>query len=243
MSDASRPRATAELPLTRNHLYALGALSLALAVLSFFVGFSAGRGRAVAPPSVAVAKLVPDDVRSGDLEVLLAGVEHATAADAALSFPAELPRSEPSAVAVADAAAAVADAAAAAARVLGAPSAAVALDPALPVLQKAVPADPRLGAGAVAPGAAVAPAPVGVVPTSGWAVQVGQHADSADADRYVATLKAANLAAYKVVALVDGQATWRVRIGGFSSKEAASAALPGVASKSGAANALVTPAP
>src|SRR5688500_5576899 len=95
MQDPTRPRATNQLPLTRNHLYALGALSLALAVLAFFVGFQTGRGKVVAPPVPPVAKLVPEEVARGDLEVLLAGVEQANAGDAPLGFPDELPRALP----------------------------------------------------------------------------------------------------------------------------------------------------
>ena len=81
------------------------------------------------------------------------------------------------------------------------------------------------------------------MPRGGWAIQVAQHADEHDADRYVATLKAAELPAYKVVALVDGKTVWRVRIGGYASKDGATAALAGVASKAGASGATVTPAP
>jgi hypothetical protein len=233
--DAPRPRATNQLPLTRNHLYALGALSLALAVLSFFVGFQAGKGRAAPVPVPQVARLVPDDVRTGDLEVLLAGVEHARGAESSLSFPAELPHTDP------------------------APAPPVPLDPTAPegtamVAPVAAPPEPvaapfpaevHPGAGAVPPGPVppLVPGGTGDVPLSGWAVQVGQHDVESDADRYVATLRAAGLSAYKVVALVGGHSVWRVRVGGFKSKEAATAALSGVASKAGSAEPSVTPAP
>ncbi|MFN7147693.1 MAG: SPOR domain-containing protein, partial [Myxococcota bacterium] len=77
----------------------------------------------------------------------------------------------------------------------------------------------------------------------GWAIQVAQHADEGDAARNVETLRAAGLEAYRVVALVGGETVWRVRVGGYSSKEVATAAAPGVGSKAGASSTTVTPAP
>jgi cell division septation protein DedD len=84
------------LSMSRGHLLALGAMSLASAVLAFFVGVAVGR-RAEAPVAgvPAVAPLVADDVRSGSLERLLARVSEEQAPD--VTFPAALSAVTPSA--------------------------------------------------------------------------------------------------------------------------------------------------
>lgn len=222
-----RPRATQQLPLTRNHLYALGALSVALAVLSFFVGFQTGRGKVVAPPPPPIARFVPDEVAQGDLEVLLAGVEQATAGDVPLGFPDELPRTEVPVVPPTPLEGAA----------VGAPV------PAAPPAPNPFPAEARPGTIALTGGGGVVTPPAADMPTSGWAIQVAEHAVEADADRYVETLQQAGLSAYKAVALVEGRSVWRVRVGGYASKDGATAALSAVSSKAGAAKATVTPAP
>ncbi len=224
--DPTHPRASHQLPLTRNHLYALGALSLALAVLAFFVGFQTGRGKVVAPPPPPVAQFVPREVVDGDLEVLLAGVEQANVGEVPLGFPAELPRQEEPAPAPPVDGAALAEPVAPA-----------------PPPPNPFPAEARPGSVALAADPDAVKPPAGDIPTSGWSIQVAQHAVEADADRYVATLQAAGLPAYQAVALVDGASVWRVRVGGYASKEAAAAALAGVSSKAGATGATVTRAP
>lgn len=65
----------ATLTLTRGHLLALGALSLALAVLSFFLGVEVGRQQAPPPPVVELPGLVAKDVAEGNLEELLSKAE------------------------------------------------------------------------------------------------------------------------------------------------------------------------
>jgi len=226
----TRPRASNQLPLTRNQLYALGVVSLSMAFLAFFVGYQVGRGKVVAPPPPPVAKLVPDEVAQGDLEVLLAGVEHATAGSAPMGFPAELPRAEEKVEppVLVDGA------------VPGEAPAPVEPPPPPP---NPFPSEARPGTAALSGAAGAVPAPSADIPTSGWAIQVGEVNAEADADRYVETLRAAELSAYKVVALVDGAWIWRVRVGGYSSKETAAANLAGVASKAGAAEATVIRAP
>lgn len=86
------PAADRPLPITRGHLFAFAALALALAALTFFLGLTVGRRQAAAPPPAAVSALVPEEVRSGDLEVLLSKVEEARPGEG-LAFPEELPRS------------------------------------------------------------------------------------------------------------------------------------------------------
>lgn len=222
MQESTRPRATHQLPLTRNHLYAMGALSLALALLAFFVGLSLGRGKAAPPAPAPEARFLSEEARTGELELLLTKVEQARAADEALAFPAELPKSEPPPPP---------------------------LDPAAPLPEPAppppnpFPPDARPGGAQLAAAPVVTPTVDEGVPTSGWAVEVAQHADEADAARNVETLRAAGLAAYRVVALSGGRAVWRVRVGGYKSKDAATAVTAAVASKAGVASATVTPAP
>ncbi len=169
-----------QLSLTRGHLFALGVLSLALAALTFFIGVEVGRQQAPDAPSPVQAGLVPDEVRSGDLEVLLAKVDEHR--DASLGFPRDL-------------------------------------------------VSPALG-----------PSSDGV-PTSGFAIQVSEGDDIARAQRLVETLRAAKLPAYRVAAIVDGQALQRVRIGGYSSEESANAARSEVASRAGSGDASVVAAP
>lgn len=233
MKDSMRPAGphkagATNLPLTRNHLYALGALSLALALLSFFVGFQTGRGQVIASPTPTVTRFVPNEVATGDLEVLLARVEQATVGDTTLGFPAELPRTDVPPVVVAP--------------VLG--EGGVLVEPPVPPPEpNPFPVEARPGGASLAPGEPEVVPSTTDLPTSPWAIQVGEQAVESDADRHVETLQAAGLAAYKVVALVGGKTMWRVRIGGYSSKDAATAALSGVSSKAGVAEPTVTRAP
>ncbi len=86
----------AAIPLTRGHLYALGAMSMALAFLAFFVGLALGqRAPEVEAEGPAVLPLVAAEVQGGSLETLLARVSEAQGAG--VSFPAELASSAPSA--------------------------------------------------------------------------------------------------------------------------------------------------
>lgn len=225
MATVSVARSDRELVLTRGHLFALGALSLALAVLAFFVGLQLGRNEAPVAAVALADPLVREEVRSGDLEVLLGRVEAASRPAAALTFPAELPRTE-------------------------APP--VAPDPAEPIEAVAAvapppdpfPGDPPRPGSAAIEGVDGAPAlPAQEIPKGAWAVQVASRPDEADAAVLVDTLRAAGLAAYRVPALVDGVALWRVRVGGYASKDSAAANLSEVAARSGSTEAVVTQAP
>ncbi len=75
--------------LSRGHLYALGAMSVALALLTFFLGFAVSQrmGREVGPAPDRMP-LTADEVRAGTLESLLARVASEQRAD--LAFPGEL---------------------------------------------------------------------------------------------------------------------------------------------------------
>lgn len=75
--------------LSRGHLFALGAMSVALAVLTFFLGYTVAERRRPAnelPPELE--PLTAEEVRAGTLESLLARVSDQQRAD--LAFPGEL---------------------------------------------------------------------------------------------------------------------------------------------------------
>lgn len=168
------------LNLTRAHLNAFAALSLALGVLCFFLGVQVGR-RQAPPAAVAPAPQVVDrNVRDGDLEGLLARVDQKEATQ--LGFPADL--RQPTAPSASDG-----------------------------------------------------------VPTSGFALQVGDFDTAERAEKQLETLRSAGLSAYRVAAVVDGRTLHRVRVGGYPSQEAASAAAAGVATRSGVERVSVVPAP
>ena len=86
-----RSRTENQLSLTRGHLHALGAMSLALALLSFFLGVQVGRRQA--PPAAApvAAALLGEEAKTGNLEQLLEKVENAQVAAQPLGFPTVLP--------------------------------------------------------------------------------------------------------------------------------------------------------
>jgi cell division septation protein DedD len=166
---------------------------LSLAVLAFFVGMQVGKTQAPpAPAAPPVAPLVSDEARTGDLEVLLARVEQAGNRHDPLAFPGELPKTDVPPPPV---------------------------DPAAPPVEAPPPVDPfpdapREGSATVAAGASASVAVDGV-PAGGWAIQVASRDTEADAQALVETLRAAGLAAYRVVALVDGKSAWRVRVRGL----------------------------
>lgn len=168
----------ATLTLTRGHLLALGALSLALAVLTFFLGVEVGRKQAPPPPIVEPPGLVAKEVAEGNLEELLSKAEEKQGQP--LDFP------------------------------------------------KALIAPPIAADG---------------VPGGGWAIQVGEFPDDAGADALVAKLRGDKLAAYKIAAVVEGHPRLRVRVGGYGSRESATAAQPQVVTAAGVSDGVVVPAP
>jgi cell division septation protein DedD len=222
------PARAGTLTITRGHLTALGVLSVALATLAFIVGFEAGRSQArVVQPAPEQKPLVGEEARTGNLEALLARVEQARGGSAPLAFPAELPATElPVAPAVGPD---------------GAP---------IPPAPEPPPPDPfpdaqRPGSAVVAasPATVSALTPDPNVPQAGWAVQVATRASESEAAALVETLRGAALNAYRIVTVVDGAAAWRVRVGGYASKEAAASALAEVGRAAAADGATVTKAP
>ena len=65
--------------------------------------------------------------------------------------------------------------------------------------------------------------PVDTAPNGAWTVQLSAYQDRAEADRFSAGLRDKGYAPYIVEATIPGKGTWyRVRMGRFASKEAAS---------------------
>lgn len=213
------------LPITRAHLLALGAMSLTMAVLSFFIGLTLGQHAAPPTEGPVVKALLDEEARTGNLEALLMRVEAAQAQER-LVFPEELAKSAPPLPPLPDPDA-------------EAPEVAPVLPPVDPIVQ---PSAPPISHAELA-GAPREVATSDEVPASGWAIQVGEREDVADAERLVVTLRTAGLAAYHVEALVDGHARHRVRVGGYASQEAAKAALIEVGGRAGATDATITQAP
>lgn len=88
-----------------------------------------------------------------------------------------------------------------------------------------------------------ADAPVGNVPNGGWSVQIGIYGTPEEADRRMEELNEQELKPYRVAALVDGQNSWRVRVGGFSSQKAAEEGVETLRGKLGVTALSVVPAP
>ena len=192
MSEIARPAHAAPLRMTRNHLFAIGVLGLAIGSLTFMLGLKIGRGQATS--SVAVAAPVgftPDPNTELALEALFREVEavsmaapplvEATNAGDDLYFPTALGGG------------------------------------ATPVTaaerqrrDEATSAQPTPGF------APVRPAGSEGSPESGWSIQVGAYPVAAEADAQLAALQAKGLQAYRSDALTDGRNWYRVRIGGFS---------------------------
>jgi cell division septation protein DedD len=226
MAEVSKSARKGSYALTGGHLLALFALAVSLAALSFFVGYDTGKTQVrVVEVQSPIKPLIGDEAQTGDLETLLGRVEQANGRQG-LAFPSELPTSmEPVVPAVGPD---------------GAP---------LPVAAQERPSDPfpdaqRPGAAEVtarAPMVAVAPDPN--VPNSGWAIEVASFGTEPEAAGHAESLRAQGLVAYRVVALVDGATVWRVRVGGYASKDAASAALTSVGATARAEAPRVTKAP
>ncbi len=81
------------------------------------------------------------------------------------------------------------------------------------------------------------------VPKSGWSVQVASYDNANDADARVAKLRERDLKAYRVTALIRGQNWHRVKVGSYSSKDAAAKARGDLARILGTRDLMITEAP
>ena len=241
MADVRLPsRPNRQVSVSRQQLYAMLASALFLAFLAFAVGLRVGGGRvggtspdvATVGPEQAVRPILPDEARTVPLEELLARVETRAvgSADAtALRATLTLPRASP-------------DAPSAEPAVAGAEAPAPSVPPPAPV-DPFPDAEPS-SVGVVSAGqAAAAPASVGKVPRDGWAIDVASVEVATDAEAKVASLSGAGLAAYALPALVGGRSVWRVRVGGYPDRQAASDAFGDVKRRAGVDDARVVRAP
>lgn len=81
------------------------------------------------------------------------------------------------------------------------------------------------------------------VPSSGWSIQVGSFPTLDEAEEYISELTEKELDAYYVVALVNNQNWYRVRIGGYNSRSIAEKSRTSLSTRLGGKDFLVQKAP
>lgn len=82
-----------------------------------------------------------------------------------------------------------------------------------------------------------------IVPTSGWSIQVGSYPSLEEAEDMIADLAEKELEAYYVVAMINGQNWYRVRVGGYNSKAIAQKSKPSLQTRLGGKDFLIQKAP
>ena len=81
------------------------------------------------------------------------------------------------------------------------------------------------------------------LPTSGWSIQIGSFPSLEEAEDLIADVAEKELEAYYVVALINGENWYRVRIGGYNSRSLAEKAKQSLGSQLGGTDYLVQKAP
>ncbi len=202
--------------MTRGHLAALGLMTICIAVLSFMVGLKVGRSEAPSSEPVATTTYLPDPADGDALETLLHEVERVRSDGA--DTPTEL----------------------------GFPDELSGTEPTPPPAERAPPSDSTV----VAPAAGAAPeappppeAEGAQVPEDGWAVQIAALESATEADQLVTRLLDNGHEAYRTEALVRGTTWYRVRVGGFDSKEDAAEGQGVLSRELGRTDLLVARAP
>jgi cell division septation protein DedD len=207
-----------ELWLTRGHLAALGTSTVLIAVLAFMLGFKVGVRSAVATPAVTEApSLLPAAGDRDSLEALLREVEQAQRARASAQANADQ-LTFPTALRASDA------------------SMTLGVSPVDASQVAVVPPDADATAAPI-PATDFAP------PTSGWAIQVAAYPNAEEADGQVATLREAGTHAYRVAALINAENWFRVRVGGYATKQDALDARAAVAAAVGTEDLMIVEAP
>jgi cell division septation protein DedD len=204
-----------EIWLTRGQLLAIFVLACCIAVLTFFLGLVVGRSERIETPEVTTASpLVRPSERVEALDALLARVEaHASAATP--EGVLSYPSTLPSG-----------DLTSGALVESGFTSAPSVLTP---------------GRHAAQPPEAEATR--GVVPSSGWAIEVLATENVGEADKLVDDLLSRKTPAYRLATVVDGRSLHRVRVGPYASREAAEGARSQVGQAAGVDRAIVIEAP
>jgi cell division septation protein DedD len=227
--------------ITRSHLGAFGATAVGLAALAFFLGMEVGRNERGASSVAPRATLLPDAASDDALEALLREVEAAQ---------------KSATVATGDATSDGFSQALAEARTMPEPPPAP-VDPAAPPGEQVAAVEPPpMAAPEVAaepPPAASIPAPgeasmlglgsSAVRPTGGWAVQIASYHTVEEADARVGELVTAGYKAYQVTAMVGGRTWYRVRVGGYGTKESANEARLALVEALGSPDLVVAAAP
>ncbi len=205
MPGLSRVRPESEATLTRTRLWVLVGVAVCMSVTTFILGLQVGRRdlpTAALPPRDA---LISEEARTGNLELLLQKVS-ATEKEAHLDFPQALAISTPLAPPAE----------------LGPDGLPLPVAEPAPAAAVLTPPDPKEGAGSIALQGGTDL--LGVAPADGYAVQVAAT-DRAHAQALVTELASKGVDAYVIDAVVDGQAERRVRVGGYASEAAATAAV------------------
>ncbi len=185
-------RGEREIWITRGHLWALAVTMACIGVLSFFVGVLYGRTSGVrVEPGPAPAALISEEMEADELDLLLARVEAASASQVEEGV-LTYPGTLPEETAAE-----------------------------LPAVVEEEPIQVLVEPGRSEPEAPPPEASNGEVPSSGWAVQVASYTDAQEAEQQLADLVGRELAAYRVAAVVDGVTRYRVRVGGYKTREAA----------------------
>lgn len=194
MPETSRARSNRQIWITRGHLAALAISTASLAMLTFFLGVRVGRGTVPSTQDLAVQATLLPNADSQASLELL--LREVELAQASLD-PTGQPQTD------------------------------VEYTELLRTSATATPAAASLPTGTVSIAAndtSHPRPPTFTPPESGWSVQVSSTPLVAAADQQVAGLIAAGHRAYRVDALVDGQNWYRVRVGGFDTRDEADAA-------------------
>lgn len=219
MRDLERIRGEREIWITRGHLYALGATTISVSVLTFVLGFVMGRQEpappAQDPPSAA---LISTEVETDALDDLLARVEAAASSEPpgeVLTYPEGLAE-QPA--------------------------------PDGPPTPSEPPSAPPTEEVLVQPGRDTPTPPTGApsdgpVPEGGWAVQLASFTTEQEARARMEQYQELGLEPYRTTAVVDGITRYRVRVGGFDSREAAGESLEALKRQTGVHDAIVVAAP
>jgi DedD protein len=81
------------------------------------------------------------------------------------------------------------------------------------------------------------------IPKSGWSVQIASYERVADADARVTKLQERKLKAYRVAALIRGHNWYRVKVGSYPTRDAATKARISLARTLGTRDLMITEAP
>lgn len=200
-----------EIWITRGHLWALAFVMFFIGVLSFFVGLLYGRSQ-VSPGTTEASSLalVGADLERDALDELLAKLEAAAVEDLQ-DGALSFPGTLPEG------------------EVFPAPA----------------PAEPPEEEEAVVLPGRVVPEPPPEAPEgtdkarSGWAVQLASYTTTEEADAHVLRLVELELDGYRAAAVVRGETRYRVRVGGYRSKDAAKRGLDELSATLGVSDAIV----